>query len=138
MQSKLFTIPFLLLVFVSLMTTSCSKEEEQTKAELLPGTWQATSFMVSGQETIGTSMNAFTMDFSAYTGSESAVVFTTTKMDGDIEVENATYSLNDTESVLTIVGSEETISFNFIVSENSTVMDGRNSTGVTYVIAASK
>ncbi len=138
MQSRLFTIPFLLLVVISLFTTSCSKEEVPTKAELLPGTWDANSFMVSGQETIGTSMNAFVMNFGEYNGTEGTVVFTTTKMDGDIEVENATYSLNDSESVLTIASDEETINFNFTVTETSTIMDGVNSTGTTYVIAASK
>jgi len=136
MQSKLFKMPLFLMLMVSLFFASCSKD--QTSTELLPGTWEASSFMVSGQETIGTSMNAFSMNFGEYNGTEGTAVFTTTEMNGSTQVENGTYSWNDTEDVMTVVGTGDTIVFNTTVTETSMTLTGTNTSGVTYNITAAK
>ncbi len=122
----------LLILTISAITFSCG-EDDPTASENLEGTWDATSFVLAGTETIGVTNESFELNFSSNGDNTGTYQGTTTDINGTPNTTAFTYEILDNGNRL-LLGSD-TLEMN--VSESNLRLDGTFQ-GSTYLVLANQ
>lgn len=97
---KRFTSILLLAAFFVVTFSSCEKKRVLNRLE---GKWEVTSFVVDGDQYMGTLYRSFTMDYNEAKDDEGDVTWTyVDNIIGNTETDDGTYAINKDADELTI------------------------------------
>lgn len=102
---------FLFLAGALLTLAACGKDD--TAVDKIEGEWSATSFVVLGQEQMGTEIESFELEFSGTADNSGTFTGRSVNTDGSMDTDNGTFVISEDEDLLTItydddMGGQET------------------------------
>lgn len=126
----------LLLTSMMFLFSSCSKEVRL--ANDLEGDWKVVTYEIDGDNYISL-LDIFTMEYNEYDSGESEGTFEwrLTDTDGDTEIIDGTYEINEEATEIELVVDGELITLDIDIDGSILKIDGTDD-GTTYLIEANK
>ncbi len=137
MKTNSLSIAANITLFALLFLSSCSKELITDK-DLLIANWEASSFIINGQEMIDFSIKDFSLDFQESNNYEGNVIASSTNISDEKKVDASTYVIDEVAKTIVISGGGDILELNYVLDGNTLELDGMNSFYDRYIISASK